>query len=240
MAASLTASAVTFEGLCAKINNGYEFAITAADSTPSSAIATETKITTVKLVSSDGAKTISTECTVPEKTDATVAFEIPCKTTGTGLVSEGYKLQAISNTPIGSGETLTIGTIATAIGTKDTYAALGDNSSSGKTIEKNAAVSFTIKFASGLTNTTKPKKVMLGTTDFTNKCTVTDTTTLTCSIEKDVLTTEATLQVKITNNCDEEENPGFSIKVGAGDTPSSSIFITNSKIILLIASLFFL
>ena len=238
LAAALSVSAVTFEGLCVNIPTGYDFSLTAADASGSDPAVTAININTIKLVSTDGAKTIATQCNVPQVTNATEAFSIPCTTTGTGLVSEGYKLQAITNTPLSGTDTLTIGSISTTIGTSATYAALGDNTESGKTIEKNAAVTFTIKFASGLSATTKPKKVMLGTNDVTDKCSVTDGTTLTCTIAKDVLTTEATLAVKITNNCDEEEDTGFSIKVGGG-SEGSSAFITNSKIALLLSTLFF-
>ena len=151
-------------------------------------------------------------------------------------------LKELTKETFAENEVITIpDTVKTKLTAKAGYIELGDNTSGGKTIEKNAELSFTIKYKSGLVEDTKPSKVVLGDKDITKNCSVTDGTTLTCKIEKDVLSTEGTFDVKVTNACAEVEKTGIQIKVG-GETPSpsSSTITVFSKIILLIAGLLLL
>lgn len=161
-----------------------------------------------------------------------------------GKVSDDYGLKTLAPIQFAKDETIEIpDKVKTKITAKTGYIELGDNTSGGKTIEKNAELSFTIKYRSGLTDKTKPSKVTLGDKNFTDKCTVKDATTLACTIPKDTLSTEGTFDVIITNACAEVEETGIKITVGGSSpspTPASSSIAAFSKITLLIAGLLFL
>lgn len=239
MEAAITVSAVNYGDACSTIPAGYQFTLTADDQTSGHAIATTVPaFNQVVLISSkDANKKITTTCNIPASDEAALkkGITITCTTVDEGKVEDNYGLKELTTATFATTETITIpNTITTKITNKANFIELGDNTSGGKTIEKNAEVTFTIKYKSGLATETKPSKVVLGESNITDKCTVTDATTLTCTIAKDTLATEGTFDVKVTNACGVDENTGIQIKVG-GTTPSSSSFAVFSKITFVIA-----
>ena len=224
---------ITFSSVCVPtIDNTFTYTATftgTAAATPGGQTLTSTV--------TDGSHELTFPCTNKKENDKSIT----CKYDSGDIADGKYAVKEIVEN---GGDTFNVTAIKdTKFEINSNYVALKSTTASTQTVDykKTSPYTFTITYASALSETKKPSTVIASATtskEFTD-CTFKDTV-VTCTVTKETLPV-GEYSVKVVNACGIQEDTGITLKAVEEETPASSGFSQKlSKMLFVLFGLFFL